>query len=130
MYILFLSCSIGFVFQFCLVFIVLTWFLHVFHLFLGVVFPFWARFLDEKKWKIRCHVIEVFGSIIICSLAPTLIVLLSRYNITQFPAVFALPSRELVFFTYIVPNSILMGTGVCLIFLTFYYVHKVHLSVH
>ena len=97
------------------------------HLFLGVAFPFWARFLNEKKWKIRCHVIEVIGGITFCSLGPTLVVTFSEYTIASFPTLFPLPTKKMVFFTMTVPLSVLLATGVNMIFHTFFSVHKVEI---
>ncbi|XP_065890372.1 uncharacterized protein [Dysidea avara] len=114
----------GFFFHFCIQSVVVTWFLHVLHLFLGVAFPFWARFLNEKKWKIRCHVIEVIGGITFCSLGPTLVVTFSEYTIASFPTLFPLPTKKMVFFTMTVPLSVLLATGVNMIFHTFFSVHK------
>ena len=68
---LYLPC-IGFFFHFCFVYLVVIWLLHLFHLFLGVVFPFWSKFLNEKKWKIQLYAVEMFESVILCSLAPTI----------------------------------------------------------
>jgi len=116
---------IGFAFHFCIQSIVFTWFLHAFHLFLGAAFPFRARFLSEKKWKIRCHVIEVIGCIIFCSLGPTLVLSLSEYTITSFPTLFPLPTKEMVFITMTIPLSVLLAAGVNMIFYTFFCVHKV-----
>ena len=112
-------------FHFFIQSVLVTWFLHVLHLFLGIAFPFWARFLNEKKWKIRCHVIEVIGAIIFCSLGPTLVVTLSEYKIVNFPILFPLPTKEMVFFTMTIPFSVLMASGVNMIFYAFFSVHKV-----
>ena len=102
-----------------------TWFLHLFHLFLGVEFPFWSRFLNEKKWKIRLHVVEVLGSVVLCSLAPTIFVSVSEYTLSRFPPLFALPSREVAFYTIVLPLCIILAVGVNITFYTFLSIHKV-----
>ena len=102
-----------------------TWFLHLFHLFMGVVFPFRSQFLKEKKWKIRLHVVEVFGAVILCGLAPTIFVSVSEYTLGRFPPLFALPSREKAFYTMQVPLAIILAVGVNLTFYTFLSIHKV-----
>ena len=119
---------IGFVFHFCWVFISVLWFLHLFHLFLGVVFPFWSRFLSEQKWKIRLHVVEVIGSVILCSLAPTIFVSVSEYTLARYPPLFAIPSRDVSFYTIILPLTIVLASGVNLTFYTFWTIHKVMLA--
>ena len=116
---------IGFVFHFCLMFMGVTWFLHLFHLFLGVAFPFRSRFLNENKWKIRLHVVEVLGSVVLCSLAPTIFVSVSEYTLGRFPPLFALPSREVAFYTIVLPLCIILAVGVNITFYTFLSIHKV-----
>ena len=119
---------IGFVFHFCTVFMSVVWFLHLFHLFLGVVFPFWSRFLSEREWKIRLHVVEVFGSVILCSLAPTIFVSVSEYTLGRFPPLLTLPSRDVSFYTIILSLTIVLASGINLTFSTFWTIHKVMLS--
>ena len=121
---------IGFVFHFCWVFMNITWFLHVFHLFFGVVFPFQSEILNEKKWKNRLHVAEVFGSIVLCSLAPTICVSVSQYTFVDFPPLFSLPTLgEVLFYTIILPLSIILAVGVNITFYTFLSIHKVMLNM-
>ena len=102
-----------------------NWLLHLFHLFLGVVFPFWSKFLKEKKWKIRLHVVEVLGAVTLCSLAPTILAASSSYTLSRFPPLLALPSRDIVFFTVEIPLAIILAVGVNLTFYTFLSIHKV-----
>ena len=116
---------VGFALHFCWTFMAVTWFLHLFHLFLGVVLPFQTRFLSEKKWKIRLHVAEVFGSVVLCSLAPTIYVSVSEYTLARFPPLFTLPSREVAFYTIVLPLAIILAVGVNLTFYTFLSLHKV-----
>ena len=104
----------------------ITWFLHLFHLFLGVVFPFQTEILNERKWKNRLHVAEVFGSIVLCSLAPTIYVSVSKYTFARFPPLFGSPTPgEVLFYTIVLPLSIILAIGVNLTFYTFLSIHKV-----
>ena len=119
----------GFVFHFCSMFMAATWFLHLLHLFLGAVFPFWSQCLKEKKWKTRLHVVEVFGAVILCGLAPTIFVIVSEYSFGRLPPLFALPSREVSFYTMEVPLAIILALGVNLTFYTFLTIHKVRTYV-
>lgn len=116
---------IGFVFHFCLVFATLTWFLHMFHFFLGIAFPFWSRFLNEQNWKIRLHVAEVFASFVLCSLAPTVFVFVSEYALARFPPLLVRPSRDVSFYTIILPLAILLAIGVNLMIYSLIGIHKV-----
>ena len=104
---------------------VVTWLLHLLHLFLGITFPFWSRFLNEKKWKIRLHVVEVLGSVVLCSLAPTIFVSVSEYVPGRFPPLFAVPSREVIFYTIVLPLAIILAGGINLTFYTLLSIHKV-----
>ena len=104
---------------------VVNWFLHLFHLFLGVAFPFRSKFLSEKKWKIRLHVVEVFGSVLLCSLAPTIFISVSEYVPGRFPPLFALPSRVVVFYTIVLPLAIILAAGINLTSFTALSIHKV-----
>ena len=119
------SSIIGFVLHFCWVFMAVTWFLHLFHLFVGIAFPFWSRILNEKKWKIRLHIAEVFGSVVLCSLAPTIFVSVSEYTLVRFPPLFALPSRDVAFYTIVLPLAIILAVGVNLTLYAFLRLHKV-----
>ena len=101
------------------------WFLHLFHLFLGVVFPFQSKFLNEKKFKFRLHVLEVLGSIVLCSLAPTIFVSVSGYTFGSFPPLVFLPSRRVAFYTIVLPLAVILACGVNLTFYTFLSIHKV-----
>ena len=101
------------------------WFLHLFHLFLGVAFPFRSKFLNEKKCKLKIHVLEVLGSIVLCSLAPTIFVSVSEYTLGRFPPLFALPSRRVAFYTILLPLAVILACGVNLTFYTFLSIHKV-----
>ena len=102
----------------------------MFHFFLGIAFPFWSRFLNERKWKIRLHVVEIFGSIVLCSLAPTVFVSVSEYTLARFPPLFARPSRDISFYTLILPLAILLAIGVNLMIYSLIGIHKVKIKVY
>ena len=115
----------GFVSHFALVCATVTWFLHLSHLFLVVSFPFWSKFLSEKKWKIRLHVVEVFGSVVLCSIAPITFISVSEYRIFRFPPLFTRPSRDATFYSIVLPNVALIAVGVNLTIYTFISIRKV-----
>ena len=119
----------GFATHFSLVFATVTWFLHMFHFFLGIAFPFWSRFLNEQKWKIRLHVMEIIGSVVLCSLAPIVFVSVSDYNLSRFPPLFARPSRDVSFFTIILPLAILLAVGLNLMIYSLNGIHKVRIKL-
>ena len=101
------------------------WLLHIVHLFLKITFPLWSRKLDRKQTKIMLHITEVTGALFLCSLAPVLIVILSRYQITRFPPLFCNPSKEVRFYTMCLPLCIIMAIGMVLTIIMFWILHKV-----
>ena len=102
-----------------------TWFLYLFHLFLVVSFPFWSKFLSEQKWKIRLHVVEVFGSVVICSIAPIIYISVSEYTFSRLPPLFDRPSRDATFYSIVLPNIILMAVGINLTIYSLISIRKV-----
>ena len=120
----------GFATHFSLVFATVTWFLHMFHFFLGIAFPFWSRFLNEQTWKIRLHVVELIGSIVLCSLAPTVFVSVSDYTLSRFPPLFARPSRDVSFYTLILPLAIFLAVGVNLMIYSLIGIYKVRITLY
>ena len=90
------------------------------------MFPFQTEILNEKKWKNRLHVAEVFGSIVLCSLAPIICVSVTKYTFTRFPPLFGLPTpAEMIFFSIVLPLSIILAVGVNITFYTLLSIHKV-----
>ena len=115
----------GFITHFALLCATLTWFLHSFHLFLAIAFPFWSEFLSEQKWKIRLHILEVLGCVVISSIAPITFISVSDYTIARFPPSFARPSRDVTFYSLVLPNTIIIAVGVNLTIYSFVTIHKV-----
>ena len=95
-----------------------------------MVFPFWSKFLNEKKWKVRLHIVEVLGSIVLCSLAPTVYVSVSTYTLARFPAVLIFPGAKVIFYTILLPLVITLAVGTNLIFFTFFTIHKVNVATY
>lgn len=72
---------------------------------------------------------EVFGSIVLCSLAPTVFVSVSEYTLSRFPPLFARPSRDVSFYTIILPLSILLAIGLNLMIYSLIAIHKVRILI-
>lgn len=68
---------------------------------------------------------EVFGSIMLCSLAPTMVLATSEYTLSRFPPLFALPSQQVTFYTIILPLTIILAVGVNLTIYSFIKIHMV-----
>ena len=93
---------------------------------MGVVFPFWSKFLNEKKWKIRLYTVELLGSVVLCSLAPIIYISGgSHYGISRFPQVIVFPLAEMAFYSMLIPLTMILAVGVNLVFYTFFTIHKV-----
>ena len=69
--------------------------------------------------------VEVAGAIFLCTLAPMLNVIFSKYQFGQFPPVICVPSKEVSFYTICLPLCIVIGTGVILAIIMFWMLYKV-----
>ena len=117
--------SLGFIFHWVLVLLAELWLLHFIHLFIKIAFPMWSRKLDSKQTKIILHVVEVAVALFLCSLAPVLNVILSKYQFRRFPQIFCFPSKEVSFYTICLPLCIMVGIGTILSVIMFWMLHKV-----
>ena len=115
----------GFLFQWGLMLLAEFWLLHVIHLFIKIAFPMWSRKLDRKQTKIFLHVVEVCGALFLTTLAPTLIVILSKYQFGRFPPVMCFASKEVTFYTTCLPLCIILAIGTILAVIMFWMLHKV-----
>ncbi|XP_065915301.1 uncharacterized protein [Dysidea avara] len=116
---------IGFVIQFCFLFMATTWFFYVFHLFLGLAFPFWsARLFSEETRKLKICIMEIFGAFTFSGIFPTIVLSVSDFRIARFPPVIVIPSKDLILYTFLLPIAILLIVGVNLMFLSFWIIHK------
>ena len=101
------------------------WLLHLIHLFIKITLPVWSRKLDRKQTKIILHITEVTGAFTLCGLAPIVYVSVSKYSFAQFPPLFCIPSKEVIFYTICIPLCIIVGIGVILAIIMFWKLHKV-----
>ena len=90
-----------------------------------IAFPMWSRKLDRKQTKIILQVVEVAGALFVCSLAPILYVILSKYQFGRFPPLFCTPSKEVSFYTLCLPLCMILATGSILAVIMFWILHKV-----
>ena len=101
------------------------WLLHLIHLFIKIAFPMWSRKLDSKQIKTILHVVEVAVALFLCSLAPVLNVIRSKYQLGRFPPIICYPSEEVIFYTLCFPLSVMLGIGTILAVNIFWMLHKV-----
>ena len=101
------------------------WLLHIIHLFIKIAFPIWSRKLDRKQTKNILHVVEVTVAVILSTLAPTLNVILSEYQLGQFPSIICVPSKEVSFYTACLPLCVMLAIGTILAVIMFWILYKV-----
>ena len=92
---------------------------------MGVAFPFWSERLEDDSWKARLHVVEVVSSVLLSGLAPTIYVAMSDYRFGRFPPLMSLPTRAVVFYTIMLPLSVILAVGINLIVFSLYKIRKV-----
>lgn len=117
--------TVGFAFHWVIMLLAVSWLLHLVHLFIQIIFPLWSRKLNRKQMKIILHVVEVAVTLFLCSLAPTLFVVLSEYKFGRFPPLLCSPSKEVSFYTICLPLCMIMGIGMNLTIIMFWILHKV-----
>jgi len=95
----------------------LFWLLHLFHIYVSVVFPIRSRFLRKKKWSRRIHAIEVVGSLLISILCPAILLLTNiNYNFVFYPPLLCMPGTQVsVFYSMAVPAVLVVTVGLNLI---------------
>ena len=67
----------------------------------------------------------MFGSVVLCSIAPAIYISNSTYGINRFPQVVIFPSEEMTFYSILIPLAMILTVGVNLEFYTFFTIHKV-----
>ena len=70
----------------------------------------------------------MFGSVVLCSLAPIIYISDSDYVLSRFPQVIVFPSPEMSFYSVVIPLAIILAVVVNLAFYTFFTIHKVPAS--
>lgn len=104
---------------------------HVSHLFVSLAFPFKAQCISRSfSLKLKIHIAEVTFAVL-CGLLPGIIIAnTSKYTYFAFP-IACTPSSSLVtFYTLLLPISIGSAIGLCLLFASFWIVHKVSNVCH
>ena len=116
---------LGFILHFVMLFMTMTWSLHIFHLFLGITFPFWSRFLQTKKWKLILCIGELISVIILSAIPPAIFLCISEYGIFWYPPSHVLPRSELGIYLLFLPVTILCSIGTNMIIFCFWTLRKV-----
>ena len=102
---------------------------YVFHLFLGVAFPFRTKFLYEKRWKLRLHITEGIGIVLLSTLAPVVYVSTSDYQTASLPPSAGQPNIIVAFYTLVLPQCIGLAAIVNMNIYSLYRIHKVRMLI-
>jgi len=114
---------IGFVYHMCITLMMMFWMLNIIHIFLRIVFPFMSQKIDGKLFLLQ--ILEVVGSVILCSIAPIVYASTSQYQITRFPPLLCVPTEDVYFYTISIPLCTILTIGVNLLVITMWKIHKV-----
>ena len=114
---------LGFIFYFVVLFISLAWSLHIFHLFLGIAFPFWSKSFQAKKLKLCIG--ELFVITIVSIIQPILVLCISEYQIVWYPPSVVIPSQQILNYVVVITVTILYSIGTNMIIFCFWTLHKV-----
>jgi len=98
----------------------LYWLLHLLHLFFKFVFPFAIRSVDTKNWKRGFHIGEVILINLLSAVAPVYVLTASKYYPNGFPPNLCIPDATLAFYSVLLPITIIVGVGTCLILVMFW----------
>ena len=115
MYIIFIF--LGAIFHFLVMLIGIFWFLHLFHVYLNILFPIQLNVLNRKTWSRGLHVAEVTGTIIVGAIGPMAIFISGdKYNTPTFPPISCFPeSIHHNIYSVFIPLVLMFTIGVCII---------------
>ena len=111
---------VGFILHAGVLQIVLYWLLHLIHLFLKFIFPFAIRHIDTKKWRRIFHITEVILINLLSMIAPTYILVDSKYYPYGYPPVLCIPNATLTFYALVLPIILMLCLGTCIIPIMFW----------
>jgi len=101
------------------------WLFHLAHLLYALAYPIKAKKFMEEHSKVF-HVAEVIIVLILGSLAGTVIVGTSEYQINRFPPDLCVATNPSVFFhTFALPIAIGASIGLSMLFTTFWILRRV-----
>ena len=120
---------LGFCHHWLLVLMSILWLLHLFHLFLKIMFPIWSKKHDDKKMMVILHVVEISGAAFTSILAPVIYLAVSEYRPNRFPPTLCVPSKAVYFYTICLPLCAIIGSGSILLVILFWTLIKVSLCL-
>ena len=90
-------------------------------------FPFFGdRKLTKRSVTITIHVVAVVSILLFQLLWPVITLSAFQYDIIRFPPLIAQPGNmDLLFFTVVVPATVVGGTGIVMLVILIFILHKV-----
>ena len=120
------SCTVsGFVFQFAFGVILGCWLAQLTYMVILLYFPFFGERTLKKKKKLY-HAISIVVIITLSLISPVVTLAWFNYVIVRFPPLMCLPSnQDWIFYSMVLPGSIVMATGTIFCILLIRAIHKV-----
>ena len=84
------------------------------------MFPFAMRTVESKNWKRAFHIGEVIFVHVTTCIAPTYILITSKFYPYGYPPNLCIPNATFTFYTVVLPVALLICIGTCLIVLMFW----------
>ena len=118
--------SLGFILHLTFTCFMGFWCFHLFHLFLGLAYPYQAKhWMDSRATRMKFHIIEVVIVLIFGIVPPILVISLSNY---QDIGLVCLPrSTDLLFHGETMPCCFVFCIGLSLMFYSLWILRKVSL---
>ena len=104
---------------------ILFWVFHVAHVFGSLAFPFkFKHWMESKRFRRLVYIGEMTLILICGFMPPTIVIVFDNYQFTGFPL--CVPSSgSLMFYTYLLPITLVSTIGLFLLFSSFWILHKV-----
>ena len=118
--------SLGFILDFTLSCFMGFWCFHLFHLYLGLAYPYQAKcWMDSRATRMKFHIIEVVIVLVFGIVPPILVISLSNYQ--DIGLLCSARSTELLFYGETIPCCIVFCIGLSLMFCSLWILREVSL---
>ena len=109
----------------------LFWVVHIGYMIVLLQFPvFGNKKLRKRSVTITIHVVSVVSILLIQLLWPVITLSAFQYDITRFPPFIGQPGNvDLLFYTTVVPATVVGGSGIIMLVILVFIIHKVGVYV-
>ena len=117
----------GIIFQYGITIPFLFWVVHIGYMIVLLQFPFFGeRKLTKRSVTITIHVVSVVSIFLFQLLWPVITLSAFQYDITRFPPFRGQPGNiDLLFYSVVVTNAVAGGSGILMLVILTFLVHKV-----